>query len=321
MNNINTEHASSNDAHEVDRAVVFADLTGSTRMYESLGNTRGTALVTMLTGWLSELCQEHQGEVIKVMGDGVLMTFVHAQTALEAAVALQRAHASNLACYPAELQMRIKVGIAFGPVVQRSNECFGDAVNVASGLCDLAGPDQVFVDEATVDAVFEPQRFRLRPLGAVTIPGRTSACLAQRLEWQDDVVTAFLTMEAPLTELVFADSQTPDLRLHLRFLDSEILVRKDELPIFLGRDASCSLVVADPRVSRVHATIEWKNGVFSLRDKSSYGTWVRFRETDSVVSLRRDGCPLHGKGEIALGSSFSGEDAATISFSFLNDQG
>ena len=318
MNDIYKVITSSPTAQEVTRTVVFADLTGSTGIYESMGNARATALITMLTKWLSELCVEHHGEVVKVMGVGVLMTFSDAQDALEAAVSMQRTHVSNLARFPTALSPHIKVGIAHGQVVRHASECYGDAVNVASGLCDRAGPDQVLVDDAAFDGISH-HLIRLRPMGPVSIPGRSATCNAQRLEWQDDVATAFLTMQGPLGDETFVDSKASEQRLQLRFGDSQLIVSKLELPIFLGRGDSCALVIPDPRVSRVHATIEWNNSVYSLRDTSSYGTWVRFRETDSTIALRRQHCPLHGQGEIALGASFSSENVPTISFAFLGN--
>ena len=301
---------------DVLKTVVFADLTGSTRIYESLGNVRGTALVTMLTKWLAEICVQHDGQVVKTLGDGVLMTFHSAQRAVEAAIALQRAHLTNMASYPIELLMRIKVGIAYGMVMQGVNECFGDAVNVASGLCDLAGPDQILVNNAVVNAIADQHQFRLRQIGTIAIPGRSTPCFAQRVEWNEDVITGFLTVQAPLAVTTPQELQMADRKIHLQFMDTRLVVRKADLPVFIGRDENCGLVISDQRVSRVHATIEWKNSVFHLRDKSSYGTWVRYGEKESVVALRRQGCPLHGNGEIALGSPFTDTGVPTISFAY-----
>lgn len=304
-------------AQDVFKAVVFADLTGSTRIYESIGNVRGTALVTLLTKWLAEICAQHSGQVVKALGDGVLMTFNSPQKAVEAAISIQRIHLTNMARYPIELLMRIKIGIAWGKVMQGGNECFGDAVNVASGLCDLAGPDQILVNNAVVHELGEPHPFRLRQLGTIAIPGRSTPCFAQRVEWHEDVLTGFLTMQSPLAGMSVPEWPVAERNIHLHFLDSQVVVRRADLPVFIGRDANCSVVISDQRVSRVHATIEWKNSVFHLRDKSSYGTWVRYGEAESVVALRRQGCPLHGNGEIALGGPFNELSAPpTIRFTY-----
>lgn len=303
-------------AQDVLKAVVFADLTGSTRIYESLGNRRGTSMVTMLTSWLAEICVQHDGKVVKTLGDGVLMTFNSAQRAVDAAIAIQRIHLTNMASYPIELLMRIKVGIAYGKVMHGSDECFGDAVNVAAGLCDLAGPDQILVNNAVVNAIADQHRFRLRQIGTIAIPGRSTPCFAQRVEWHEDVLSGFLTVQAPLSVVSPQDLQMEDPRIHLQFMQTGLVVRKADLPVFIGRDENCSLVVSDQRVSRVHATIEWKNSVFHLRDKSSYGTWVRYQENESVVALRRQGCPLHGNGDISLGGPFNNAGVPTITFAY-----
>ena len=61
-------------------------------------------------------------------------------------------------------------------------------------------------------------------------------------------------------------------------------------------------VVGDPRVSRLHASIDIRSGNYVLEDISSYGTWVRFAGGDNVIALRRQECLLHSDGEIAMGA-------------------
>ena len=54
-----------------DVTVVFADLTGSTGIYESLGNAKATRAITGLTEWIGKVCASHEGRVVKYLGDGV----------------------------------------------------------------------------------------------------------------------------------------------------------------------------------------------------------------------------------------------------------
>jgi adenylate cyclase len=60
--------------------------------------------------------------------------------------------------------------------------------------------------------------------------------------------------------------------------------------------------------------IDRRGGNFVLEDLSSYGTWVRFAGSDSIIALRRQECTLSGNGEIALGASFDDFSAPCISF-------
>jgi class 3 adenylate cyclase len=319
VENVRDNWGTPDDLH---RTVVFADLTGSMAIFESMGNLRGAALVTMVTKWLCEMCVLHQGEVVKVLGDGVLMTFGQVQPAIDMAIAIQRNNGSYLVPSPLSLptpptpRPSIRIGIAYGRIIQRKNACHGDAVNVATGLCDLAGPDQVWVDDSAAHLIADHGSLHLRPMGRVTVEGRGATCSVHLLVWQTDVTTAFLTMQSPLAESQPDESQLAGHRLRLHFSNTEFEFRKKDLPIFLGRDKACDLAIPDRRVSRVHATIEWRGGTFSLRDESTYGTWVRFVESDATVALRRKHCPLHGRGEIALGVAFDRGDAPTVTFAF-----
>ena len=103
-------------------------------------------------------------------------------------------------------------------------------------------------------------------------------------------------------------------RIELAWLDVQGAWGSNQLPLALGRDNEAQFVVNDPRVSRIHAQIEWRNGVFALTDMSSYGTWVRFDGSGTELALRRQECVLHGSGEIALGAPFSDFSVPTVSF-------
>ena len=88
-----------------------------------------------------------------------------------------------------------------------------------------------------------------------------------------------------------------------------------DLPVHIGRVRNVEFVVNDPRVSRTHARLEWRNGSVVLVDVSSYGSWVRFAgDSGSDVLLRRDECVLHGEGDLALGASFADPHVPTVHF-------
>jgi predicted component of type VI protein secretion system len=95
------------------------------------------------------------------------------------------------------------------------------------------------------------------------------------------------------------------------------MFRTEELPIHLGRVDDAQFVVNDPRVSRLHARIELRQGSCVLIDVSTYGTWVRFHGNggpSTEIALRREECVLHGRGEIGLGAPLSDFSAPTIAF-------
>ena len=294
--------------------VVFADLTGSTRVFEAMGNARATETVTRLIQWIGSVCETHGGRVVKSLGDGVFAVFVNGGSATSAVLDLQRNHQKRLQTWPAPLRMELQIGVASGEVVEVDGDCYGDAVNLASRLSDLAGPSQIWATETVVDQLGGIE-VRHRNLGPINIRGKNEMPVVYRIDWQDEV-SDFLTMPATLVP----PPRIPDStfgQIELSWLDVRTLFRAAELPIHLGRVDEAQFVVNDPRVSRLHARIEARNGSCVLVDVSTYGTWVRFHGTAGAsgeIALRREECVLHGSGEIGLGAPLSDFSAPTISF-------
>lgn len=294
--------------------VVFADLTGSTRVFEAIGNARATETVTRLIQWIGGVCDSHGGRVVKSLGDGAFATFANGAAATKAVLEMQRTHHKRLQNWPAPLRMELQIGVASGEVVEVDGDCYGDAVNLASRLSDLAGPSQIWATEAVIDQLGGIDA-RFRNLGPINIRGKNEMPVVYRIDWQDDL-TDFLTMPATLVP----PQRVPDStfgQIELSWLDMRTSFRAAELPIHMGRVDEAQFVVNDPRVSRLHARIEARNGSCVLVDVSTYGTWVRFHGTAGAsgeIALRREECVLHGSGEIGLGAPLSDFSAPTISF-------
>ena len=294
--------------------VVFADLTGSTGLFETLGNVKATQAVTRLTQWIGTVCAQCRGRVVKNLGDGVLMVFLSNADAIATAIELQRQHNKRIANWPAKLKMGLKIGLACGDVVEQDGDFFGDAVNLASRLSDLSGPEQIFASLSVIEPLLDMGTPRARCLGVMEIRGRTEACIVYRIEWQADVSSDFMTMPAvlaaPAAQKVIAPAQP--IRLSWRQIEASFATR--QLPIFMGRDSGCQFAVDDPRVSRRHASIAYRSGSFYLQDISSYGTWVRPSGGSAVMALRRQECVLNPGSDLALGAPFGELSVAVVRF-------
>lgn len=300
----------------VHTTVVFTDLYGSTSAFEALGNAQATLAVTRITTWIAKVVESHGGRVVKMLGDGVLALFDNNSCAINAVVEMQRTHQKRKSQFEMAKFMPIRIGVASGDVEIVAGDCYGDAVNVASRLSDLSGPFQIWANGAALDGAIEANGVRFRMLGPISIRGRAEPCTVYQVEWQEDVASDFLTMQAELDPTPDAD-ETDVLggQIELSWLDKHKTYKAFELPIHIGRMRQADFVVNDPRVSRTHARIDWRNGSVILVDVSSYGCWVRFSGAGSDLLLRREECALHGRGEIALGSSFADLSAPTVSFS------
>ena len=294
--------------------VVFADLTGSTGVFEALGNVKATQAITQLTQWIGSVCEANGGHVVKYLGDGVLIVFKDSVQAIETASELQQIHHDRIVDWPSMLKMRLQVGMARGDVIEQNGDCFGDAVNVASRLSDLSGSEQILASDSVMENLPETYQVRARCLGPIVIRGRNESCVVHRVEWQNEILSELFTMPGSLTPSIQNLSSPVPASIELSWLDFAARFMIAELPVFLGRDADAQFVVQDPRVSRKHAVIEWRAGRFYLRDMSSYGTWLRFSDSKAILVLRRQECVLLLDGEMALGASFDDFTVPTVSF-------
>jgi len=292
--------------------IVFADLTGSTSIFESLGNARATAVVTRITQDIGRTGSQRGGRIIKFLGDAVLMAFVDNYAAVHAVIDMQRQHHERTKTGVLQTKLRIKIGMARGEIVEQGGDFFGDAVNVASRLSDLAGADEICATDNVI-AQLPQGDVRYLKLGPMSLRGKSEPLPVYRIEWQPEESSEFLTVTLEHSALDALHAQSPH-GMDLTWLDMHASFQSTDTPIFLGRGQDVQFAVNDPRVSRLHAKIDHRGEVFVLEDISSYGTWVRFAGSDKVVSLRRQECVLLEQGEIALGTSFDDISAPTVSF-------
>lgn len=299
----------------VHSTVVFADLYGSTGVFESLGNAKATEAVTQATNWVAEKITANGGRVVKLLGDGVLATFKKSPDAIATVVDIQRSYQLRLASLPPQLYMPLRIGVVRGDVVLVDDDCYGDAVNTASRLSELTGPHQIWVNDKAIENGPKLSDVHFRFLGPIAIRGRSEPCNVYQIEWQEDQNSEYFTVQAPVNP----SSQAPFVdalggQIEITFNEHRQTFQSFELPIHIGRFRKVDFIVNDPRVSRTHARIEWRNGSFMMVDESSYGSWVRFAGSGADLMLRRDECVLHGQGQIALGTSFADPTAPVVSF-------
>lgn len=293
--------------------VVFADISGSASLYETLGNERATEAVTRVTHWIGGTIEAHHGRIVKNLGDGVLAIFGDAASAVSAAAAMLRGHQERVSRWPLPLRMGIRVGVASGEVVDVDGDCYGDAVNVASRLCERAGPAEIWATETTVLLSGAAPSVWYRKLGLMEIRGKAEMLMLYQVEWRENEEPDSLTMQATLaSNFAPVDSILGQIQFSWHGID--LSFTSTDVPVHIGRATDARLCINDPRVSRLHARIDWRNTGFVLTDMSSFGTWVRFEGSDVPVQLRRDACILHGIGEMALGVSFADSSAPVVKF-------
>ena len=285
-------------------SILFADVSGSTSLYEKLGDQSALAAVESVLSELRKSIAFQRGRVVKTIGDEVMAVFDTADSAMQAACDMQ----NRVAAIPPinNVQLAIRAGFHFGPAIEEEGDFFGDAVNTAARMAGLAKARQIITSGPTVDALSPLLRASTRDLDAMPVKGKHDEIRIFEVIWQDsDDLTAMASRE------VTASVREPTLTLTYGAQILELGV--DRPSASLGREATNDLAVSDKMASRVHSKIEYRRGKFFLTDQSTKGTYVKV-EGDAEILLKRESLLLRWRGVITLGSSSSAADAKTVAF-------
>jgi class 3 adenylate cyclase len=287
-------------------AILFADVAGSTRLYETLGDAEALATIGRCLALVRSACEGHGGRLIKTIGDEAMVMFAEADQAAEAAAEMQARISAQPLCD--RVRIAIRVGFNFGPAIEVENDVFGDSVNVAARMVGLAKGEQVILSEQTVAALTPSLRSRVRQIDSLTVKGKLDDIAIYELLWQDS--------EAELTAMTTRPRALP-AHIRLRHGTREIELDEARPSCALGRDQQNDVVIADRMASRMHARIERRRDKFVLVDQSSNGTYVTI-EGEPEIQLRREELILRGHGHISFGHAGEENAGETIEF-FVSD--
>jgi adenylate cyclase len=143
--------------------VAFVDLTGFTRLSEERGDQAAAAVSLQLGELARETASRHDGRVVKLLGDGVLLRLPDARRAVDATLELVRR-------LPGADLPSGHAGIHSGPLIEREGDVFGRSVNLAARVSDVAPAGQVYVTAAVADAI-GGSTHRLEPVAPANLQG------------------------------------------------------------------------------------------------------------------------------------------------------
>lgn len=284
-------------------AVLFADVAGSTKLYELLGDARAKAMIDEALAEMSAVTAHHGGRVIKTIGDEVMCVFDGADRGFIAATDMQ-VRIDKLPVVNGA-KRRIRVGFHAGTVIEENGDVFGDTVNTAARMAGLAKGLQIFTTRSTVDMLSPSLRMGTRDIAALSVKGKADDLAVCEVIWQE---SDDLTMTAPSVNI-----QRTQPVLVLTHAGREIVMNDTRASVSLGRDAGSDFVIADPKASRNHARVEKRRDKFFLADQSTNGTFVTFAG-EAEMSLRREELMLRGSGRILFGHGAAESSIETVEF-------
>jgi adenylate cyclase len=289
------------------RAVLFVDVTDSTKLYESLGDTVALALINGVFARLDKIIAKYAGMVVKTLGDGLICVFEDPDNAFRAACEIQTTVHS--AAQGTRNSLQLKIGFTYGPVILSKGDVFGDTMNVCSRLVVLANPEQILTSAQTVEALTPGLRSRCRALFPTRIKGKADEVAVSEVMWRYDPAVT----ETNLTRADFAKAVQMSLKLIYR---GNIFVVNRSRPVLqMGRDDANDIVIVSLFASRVHARVSTREGHFVLTDLSSNGTFLLVDDHSNEVHLRREEAVLGGRGWIGLGKNATRHGDHSVRFS------
>lgn len=273
--------------------MLFVDVSGSTRLYESAGDAVAHAAIDKCITIFKDRTVEVGGRVIKTIGDEVMATFPDASAAAGAAIEMQ----NSIDAMPpvANTKIGVRIGFHFGPLVERDNDVFGDSVNLAARLAGLASKGQIMTSRETVQMMSPLMRSCSRRLYSIEVKGKATPVDLYEILWQQSEDAT--TMATNRT--VVKQKQTI---LRLKYLDQELVLDGPRTTVSLGRDKAGDVVIIDRMASRQHGKIERRLDKFVLADQSANGTFVTV-DGEAEVVLRRAEFSLRAHGWISFGQS------------------
>ncbi|MEI7967936.1 MAG: adenylate/guanylate cyclase domain-containing protein [Betaproteobacteria bacterium] len=284
--------------------VLFADVAGSTRLYEQLGDAEALRRVGACLKAASVAASSYEGEVVKTIGDEIMCLFPESGPALLAACAMQ----SSVRDLPAVngVPMALRIGFHSGPVLRRDGDVFGDTVNVAARIAALASAGQVLLGDAACQSLPQYLKYGIRGLGQATLRGHSTEMHLHEVVWD---------FGADLTLVGGTFSRrTPGASAALELMFGTYRWRLESGFMTIGRDPTHQIVLTTRRASRNHARIEVRQGKFVLRDASTNGSFVR-PEDGEEVRLAREETVLQGRGSIFFGDPPSAEGSEELRYS------
>lgn len=285
-------------------AILFADVAGSTRLYEKLGDRAAREAIGSLLASMTEVANRHSGVLVKTIGDEILCRFPTAERGVRAAITMQEELTADTT-RPVRLQMRM--GLQWGPVILEHGDVFGDAVNVAARMSAIARAGQIITTRETVTALPEVLAEKARLIDTTEVKGKQDSLVIYEVVWEEENVTRFVASTGPGLSI------GAPATLSVRYQDQEQQLALGAI-LGIGRAETCELVVESPLASRHHARIESRRGKFVFIDQSTNGSYVR-TEDGKISYLRREELPLWGSGTISLGEELRDDDIHLLSFS------
>ena len=289
--------------------VMFADVAGSTAMYENMGDDLARERISKALNALISISRRHNGQLVKTIGDEILVYFTDIDQAVTAAKVIQETMEDDRS--PETIGVSIRIGMQYGSTILEKDDIFGDTVNVAARIAGMAKARQIL---CTQEIAFMLKNVELsnkmRPYDRLRVKGKHDHLDVYLFAWEAE---GDITNMATAGSFTNPGQNTQAKSLILTYESITHRIPVDTSSYILGRGKDCDLLVKGDLISRHHSKIEHRRGKFLISDQSTNGTFIR-TTGGQVIFLRREEFALFDSGYISLGKKVDPSDPNIIHF-------
>jgi adenylate cyclase len=284
------------DGETCNVGILFADVSGSTRIYELFGDQRGLAVINACIGAALDATQTEGGAAVRTIGDELMAAFPTPSSTLSAALAMQR-RMEELPVVPlagSSFKAALRIGLHFGKAVRVQDDYFGDTVNVAARVVSLAKARQILTTGEVLDQLPTELQKLGQEIDNIAVKGRSEPLRIVQVDWSDWGESKTYFPGAPVRVSLIGN------HLDVSFGTRQWTLGLGRPPFTFGRDVMNDVVIAGHHASRSHATIENRLDKWLFADHSTNGTYVAVAGQEEL-RLHMETMILSGSGVISCG--------------------
>lgn len=284
---------------------MFADIVGSTRLYEIMGDKIAEELISNTLNQLSGIVTKSGGSIIKTIGDEIMCRFALADQAVTSAKEMH-VYLAEKTAPSRDYKIAIRVGAHQGTIIENDGDIFGDTVNIAARVSSLARAGKTMITGYTYKQLPEACKERCQHFTRTTVKGKEHAIDVFDVEWeQTEELTRIIGNHA---------SNSIENTLTIRYQDNIIRMSANTITsALIGRGQDCDLIIPSPQASREHCRIEYNRGKFVFSDNSANGSYVKHNQIELFFHQER--IPLLGEGSISLGEPSANNSEYLLEYS------
>jgi len=289
-------------------AVLYADVSGSTALYEKFGDEIARADMASCIELLAETADGLSGETLKTIGDEIMCAFVEPVKAALCATEMQAglAKAGEEGRFKMGI-LHIKIGWHFGAVGWRGDELTGEAPITAQQIINMAKADEILTSKQSVDVIPTPLFPGIHPIETVPAEAWSGDLEICKMPWEES------GDETQISSKPHMHAVSAEIALILEYAGSKVRVDPRNTTCSIGRGKHADLQVDGKLTSRQHAEITCRQGRFNIRDESTNGTFI-VGDDGGRKHLRREEGVLVGTGTLGFGAPPEEDPGGAVRF-------